>query len=215
MLRYTPLAMTLYVLSLLGVAVFAVSGALTAGRKGLDLFGVTVIATVTALGGGTVRDLLLDRTVFWIADPTQLIAVLAATILTIIWVRFQIPPRASLLVADALGLALFTIAGAQIAEQRGLHGLIVVLMGAITGSVGGLIRDVLCAEVPLLLRESQLYATAAIVGATSYLVLQRIGVERPVAALVGMGVVALLRLAAIAWNLRLPVVKVDDDFNPS
>lgn len=207
--------MTLYVLSLFGVAVFAVSGVLTAGRKGLDLFGVTVIATVTALGGGTVRDLLLDRTVFWIADPTQLMAVLAATILAIIWVRFQTPPRASLLVADALGLALFTIAGAQIAEQRGLHGLIVVLMGTITGAVGGLIRDVLCAEVPLLLRESQLYATAAIVGATSYLVLQRIGVERPVAALVGMSAVALLRLAAIAWNLRLPVVKVDDDFNPS
>jgi uncharacterized membrane protein YeiH len=203
--------MTLYVLSLAGVAVFAISGALTAGRKRLDLFGVTVIAIATALGGGTIRDLLLDRKIFWIDDPAHLIVVLAAALLTLLWVRFWTPPRGSLLFADALGLALFTISGAQIAEQQGLHPLIVILMGTVTGAAGGLLRDVLCGEVPLLLRQSDLYATAAIGGATVYLILQRLDVPRPAAALSGMAVVAVLRIAAIIWRLRLPVMRLEDE----
>jgi uncharacterized membrane protein YeiH len=201
-------------LGLVGGAVFAVSGAIAAGRKGFDLLGVVVIAMVTAVGGGTIRDVLLDRhPIFWLADPVHLVVILAATGLTIIYVRFRKPPRGSLQIADALGLALFTISGTQIAEQRGLPGIAAVVLGAVTGSAGGLLRDILSAEVPLLLRQSDLYATAALAGSAAYLLLQGLGVERTTAALVGMATVAALRLAAILWRLRLPVFQVPDENN--
>jgi uncharacterized membrane protein YeiH len=204
--------MILYLLDLLGVAVFAVSGAIAAGRKRFDLLGVAVIATVTAIGGGTTRDVLLNRhPVFWINDSTYLLVILAAAALTLFYVQFREPPRTSLLIADAIGLALFTISGAQVAEERNLSGVIVVIMGTITGSAGGLLRDVLSAEVPLLLRQTDLYATAAIAGAAAYLLLQAIGMDHTPAALVGMALVAGLRLAAIWWRLRLPVFPVQDE----
>jgi uncharacterized membrane protein YeiH len=204
--------MILYLLDLVGVAVFAVSGAIAAGRKRFDLLGVAVIATVTAIGGGTIRDVLLDRhPVFWIEDPTYLLVALSAAALTLLYARFRKPPRIALFIADALGLALFTISGSQVAEERNLPGVIVVLMGTITGTAGGLLRDVLSAEVPLLLRQTDLYATAAIAGATAYLMLQGAGLGRTHAALAGMAAVAGLRLAAILWRLRLPVFPVPDE----
>ncbi len=206
--------MTLYVLSLIGVAVFAISGALAAGRKQLDLFGVLVIATVTAIGGGTVRDLLLDRTpIFWIADPNQLIVIAVSALLTVVYVRWRKPPGPSLLVADAFGLALFAISGAQVAEVEQLHWLLVIVMGTITGIAGGLLRDVLCNEVPLLLQQTDLYATAAIIGVIAYLACQVLGMEPTPAALIGMAVVAGLRLAAIFWGLRLPVFEIPNKGN--
>jgi uncharacterized membrane protein YeiH len=201
----------LRVLDLIGVSVFAISGALVAGRKRLDLLGVTVIAAVTAIGGGTLRDLLLDRhPVFWIADPIYLYAIFASALGAIAYTRRFRSPERLLLVADALGLALFTLSGAQIAEGAGLSGIAVVLMGTLTGVAGGVIRDVLTAEIPMVLRRGQLYATAAIAGATIYLVLQRVGVEQAVAAFIGMSVVASLRLAAIIWRISLPVFTVED-----
>src|SRR5688572_12887073 len=201
-----------HALELLGVAVFAVSGVLAAGRKGLDLLGVAVIAIVTAVGGGTVRDLLLDRhPTFWIADTTYLWVILAATILTLGYVRFWIATRRALLVADALGLAFFTVAGVQIAEQAGVTGLIAVLMGVITGVAGGVVRDVLTREIPLVMRPGRLYATAAIVGATSYVLLVRWGVMPDAAALAGMSAIAVLRLMAILWRLELPVIRLPDE----
>jgi uncharacterized membrane protein YeiH len=204
--------MILYLLDLVGVAVFAVSGAIAAGRKRFDMLGVAVIATVTAIGGGTIRDVLLNRhPVFWIEDPTYLLVILSAAALTLLYARFRKPPRISLLIADALGLALFTISGAQVAEARNLSGPIVVVMGTITGTAGGLLRDVLSAEVPLLLRQTDLYATAAIAGATAYLALQDAGLEQRHAALVGMATVVGLRLAAILWRLRLPIFHVPDE----
>jgi uncharacterized membrane protein YeiH len=203
--------MTLYLLDLIGVAVFAVSGAMVAARKEFDLLGVAVIATVTAIGGGTIRDVLLDRhPVFWIREPAYLLVILSAAALTLLYARFRKPPRISLLIADALGLALFTISGAQIAEERNLSGIIVVVMGTITGSAGGLLRDVLSAEVPLVLRQADLYATAAIVGATAYLMLQAAGLEPTHAALLGMAMIVVLRLAAILWKLRLPVFRMPE-----
>jgi uncharacterized membrane protein YeiH len=202
---------TLYVLSLVGAGVFAASGALAAGRKGFDLIGVVVIAGVTAIGGGTIRDVLLDRhPIFWIADPMQLVVILAAAGLTLVWVRFRKPPWTALLVADALGLALFTISGTQVAEQRGLPGIIAVVMGTITGSAGGVLRDVLSGEVPLLLRHTELYATASIVGSTVYLLAKDFGLAATPAALLGMATIAALRFAAILWRLRLPVFEVSE-----
>lgn len=201
-----------YALELLGVAVFAVSGVLAAGRKGLDLLGVAVIAIVTAVGGGTLRDLLLDRhPTFWIADTTFLWVILAATVVTLGYVRFWIATRRALLVADALGLAFFTIAGVQIAEQAGVTGLIAVLMGVITGVAGGVVRDVLTREIPLVMRPGRLYATAAIVGAASYVLLVRWGVMPDVAALVGMSAIAVLRFMAIRWRLELPAIRLPDE----
>ena len=193
------------------MAVFAISGVLAAGRKQLDWLGVAVIAVVTAIGGGTLRDLLLDRNpIFWIADPTYLSASLAATAFTLFYVRMRIPNPRALLVADALGVAFFTIGGVQIAQQRGLSGLLAVLMGTITGVAGGVVRDVLCAEIPLILKRGNLYATATIVGATLYLLLERLGLPRDPAALVGMGTIVAVRFGAILWRVELPVLSLED-----
>ncbi len=190
-----------------GVAVFAVSGALAAGRKGFDLLGVVVIATVTAIGGGTLRDVLLDRPVFWILKPDYLYVILAAAFATVAYARRFRPPDRALAVADAFGLAFFTIAGAQVAESLEHSGVVVVVMAALTGAAGGVIRDVLSAEVPLILRKGQIYATAAIAGAVLYLVLQA-PLERAAAAIAGMACIAGMRLGAIAWNWTLPVFNV-------
>lgn len=196
---------------LLGVAVFAVSGALAAVRKRLDLLGVVVIAMVTAIGGGTTRDLLLDRAVFWTTQPRYLYVILGAALVTVLWTRRFRPPERALATADALGLALFAISGAQIAERIGLPGIVCVIMGTITGVAGGMIRDVLTAEIPMVIRRGQIYATAAILGIVAYLLLRgTLGVLEPVAALIGMAMIAVLRISAIAWGWTLPVFTLDD-----
>jgi uncharacterized membrane protein YeiH len=201
-----------YVLELGGVAVFAISGVLAAGRKSLDLLGVAVIAVVTAIGGGTLRDLLLDRhPIFWIADPAYLWVILAATAVTLGYVRIWIASRRALLIADALGLAFFTIGGVQIAQQAGQSDAIALLMGTITGVAGGMFRDVLTGEIPLILRPGRLYATAAIAGAGLYVLLAGRGVTKEAAALAGMAATAGLRLAAIFWRLELPAVRLPED----
>lgn len=197
-------------IDLLGVAVFAISGALAAGRKGLDLLGVTVIAMVTAIGGGTLRDLLLNRhPIFWIADTSYLWAILAATAVTVAYTRLWVATRKALLIADALGLAFFVIGGTQIALQAGTSPLIAVLMGTITGVAGGVVRDLLTGEIPLILRPGRLYATAAIAGATVFLILQPLSAA--LAPWLGMAVAALLRLLAIRYELTLPVLAVPAD----
>ena len=201
----------LYLLDLIGVVVFAVSGALVAGRKSLDLLGVIVIAVVTAIGGGTIRDVLLDRSpIFWIDNTTYLLVIITAALFTTIYTRYRKPPLKALLIADAFGLALFTVSGTQIAEQAGLPWLSVILMGAITGSAGGLIRDVLCAEVPLILRRD-VYATAAIAGGGTYVLLQSLGLDPLLATLIGMAMVVILRFSAIIWGLQLPVFRLRDE----
>ena len=199
------------VLDLIGIGVFAISGALAAGRKRLDLLGVFVLASVTAIGGGTVRDLLLDRhPIFWLTDVTYLAVIVVAVALTFAYVQYRRPPLASLLVADALGLALFSVAGAQIAENAGLPAVSVVLLGTLTGVGGGVIRDVLSAEIPFVLRRGNLYASTVIFGVAAYLALERAGVGKQSAALTGMALIAALRLAAIRWELELPVFEVDE-----
>lgn len=203
--------MVLYILDFLGVAVFAISGALAAGRKHLDLLGVVVIAVVTATGGGTLRDILLDRhPVFWIESPIYLSIILGSALLTVVYAKFFRPPHKALLVADAFGLALFSISGAQIAEQANLAALLVVVMGTITGSAGGVLRDILLVDIPVILKRGRIYATAAIVGIGIYLGLQSFGVAQLWAELLGMTVVAGLRLAAIIWGLMLPIFSLSD-----
>lgn len=194
----------LYALDLFGTAVFAVSGALAAGRRHMDLFGVLVIATVTAIGGGTARDLLLDRhPVFWISDLRYLGTITSSALLTFGYTSLFRPPRTALPIADAFGLAVFTVVGAKVAVGAGVSSVIVVLMGAMTGTVGGMIRDVLCNETPLILRR-EIYATASLGGGATYVLLQGTPLPDPVVSIVAVVVVFGARLAALYWSMHLP-----------
>ena len=198
--------MILYALQLLGTAVFACSGALEAGRKRLDLVGVAAVSFITAMGGGTVRDVLLDRdTLLWTADPIYLYISIGAGLLTWALARFWLPPLRMLATLDAGGLALFTISGIQVAEADGQTPGIALVMGLITGAAGGVFRDVLCGEIPLIFRRSELYVSAALIGGGLYLLSEAWGAPMPVAALGGAGVVFFLRVAALRWGWHLPV----------
>jgi uncharacterized membrane protein YeiH len=191
-------------LDLAGGTVFAVSGALQAGRKHLDLFGALVLAVVTAIGGGTLRDLLLDqRPIFWIRSPDYLLVIAIAAAATAIVGRWRTPTRQILALADAGGLAFFTISGTQIAIQGDLHPAIAVVMGTITGCAGGVLRDILCAKLPLLLHRD-IYATAAATGAALYLLLATIGTPAPTAAILAMGVIFGFRVVVLWRGLHLP-----------
>jgi len=203
---------TIYVLSQLGVAVFAISGALSAGRKRFDVFGVLVISVVTAIGGGTIRDLLLDRNpIFWIGNTMYLLTASVAGMLTILYVRRRVFSFRWLLYADGLGLAFFTISGTRIAESMGVSPGVSVLMGCITGVAGGVIRDVLSAEVPLLLRDRELYATAAIAGSVVYIAVTRwFDTPVPAAVIIGMITIVVLRFSSIWWKLRVPLFQMKE-----
>lgn len=187
------------------------SGALAAGRKRLDLLGVIVLALVTAIGGGTIRDVLLGRQpVFWLVDSSYVIVIVGAALLTFALARWHRPPDAIMLVADALGLALFSIAGAQVAEASGVGPAGSIVLGTVTGAAGGAVRDVLSNEIPLVLRRGNLYASAAIAGTAVYFILLGAGASRPTATLTGMTVVAAVRFASIWWGLQLPVFRLED-----
>lgn len=197
--------MLIYILDLFGVAVFAASGALAGIANQFDLLGVLVLASITAIGGGTIRDLLLGRhPVFWIRDAGPIYTILAATAATLLWVHFLPVPMDSLVIADAIGLAVFAISGAQVAEKFGCRPSVIVLMGTLTGSGGGVLRDLLSAQVPLIFRQD-IYASAAIAGILVYLILRAAKV--PGAWAFGGGFIAVfgLRLTAITYDLSLPV----------
>lgn len=195
----------IYWLDLFGTMVFAVSGALAAGRKNLDLFGVLVLAVVTAIGGGTLRDVTLGATpVFWITDPIYLWVASIAGLITIYLARHEFLHRRFLPIADALGLATFCVIGAERALSFGVTPAIAVLMGVMTGVFGGMLRDVLCGEVPLVLRR-ELYATAALLGAGVMVILSMLLPGTALATWIGLLAALALRLAAIRWNLSLPI----------
>lgn len=196
-----------YLLEHFAVAVAAVSGVLAARGKHVDLFGVLVLALVTAFGGGTVRDLMVgDLPVAWIRDAHFVTTVSAAAVVTFFLARYHYMPRHLLLVADAVGLALFTVTGARKALAFEIAPANAVVLGVITGVAGGMIRDVLAGEIPMVFRpQIYLYATAAILGATIFVIMAKAGFPSQTALLAGACVTLLLRLAAIHWKLRLPV----------
>lgn len=200
-----------YLLDLAGVAVFAASGVLAAGRKGLDAVGVTVVAAVTAVGGGTLRDLLLDRhPIFWVRDASYLLVIVAAVPTTVLLARLRLLPRRPLTAADTIGLALFAVSGGRIAEAAGLSWPLVLLMGTMTGVAGGLIRDVLTNEIPAVLRPGELYATAALAGVAVDLVARRLGTHPLAAMTAGTATVILLRLATVYRGWILPAVTLPE-----
>lgn len=201
----------LYFLDLFGVAVCAVTGALAAGKKKMDLFGVVVLALATALGGGTLRDVILGaHPVFWISNPTYIFVGTAAAVLIFIMARFVRPPSKALTFADAFGLAIFTVIGTEKAISLGVPGSIAVIMGVMTGVAGGIIRDMLSGEIPLVLK-AEIYATASLCGAIIFAVITEHFPAVQMPAPVAVTVILVLRLAAIHWNLSLPVFSSDKE----
>ena len=195
-----------YLLEHFGVAVAAITGVLAARGKRVDLFGVIVLAIVTAFGGGTVRDLCLGSApVFWIADHRFLLNAAGVAVLTFFVARLWRMPEAVLLVADAFALAFFTMVGTEKSLALGTAAPIAIAMGVITGVAGGILRDVLTGEIPLVFRQQiYLYATAALVGAGVYVLLLRTLSEPRLAMLLATALTLALRLGAIRWKLSLP-----------
>lgn len=194
-----------YLADLFGVAVFAITGALMAGRKSMDLFGVLVIAIVTALGGGTLRDVILDNhPVSWIRNDTYILVASLAAIGTVLWVRLTKPiHERGLLIADAFGLAVFTVIGTEVALQHNVPYSTAVIMGVMTGVAGGVMRDVICNEIPLIFKK-EIYATACILGSLVFIVLRELQTPHWLDTGVAMLTVLGVRLAAIHWHLGLP-----------
>lgn len=193
-------------LDILGVAVFAVSGALVASRKEMDLIGFCLMASLTGIGGGTLRDLLLDRAVFWIETPYYV----AVCVIVGVGIYFSahIVQRRYIVVlwADAVGLAAYAVMGAHVALKSGTDELVAIVMGIMTATFGGLLRDVACNETPLILRR-EVYATCAMVGAAVYVLLRMADVPLSAAAPAGFAAGFGLRALGIAKGLALPVYK--------
>lgn len=186
-----------------GVAVFAISGALVASRKCLDPAGFALVATVTGIGGGTLRDLLLGNDVFWITQPNYVVLCVALALLV-----YFVAPRIEyryrvLLWADAAGLSLFCVLGARVAVETGSGGIIAIVMGLLSATFGGLIRDVLCNEVPLILR-NEIYATAALCGSLVYILLESLSLPASYAELGGILACFLVRALGLSRGLSLP-----------
>lgn len=194
----------IYMLDLLGVAVFATSGALKASQKQMDVFGFVLVAAVTGIGGGTLRDLLLGiQPVFWVAR-VEYLAISAALAVIVFFVAHRLRSRQRWLVwADAIGLATFCVVGAQVALSVGTPVAVAVLMGVMTATFGGVIRDVLCNEVPLILRR-EIYATAAALGALVYVTVFGITGSEPLSVALAFAVALGARGAGIAFRLSLP-----------
>lgn len=198
--------MLMFYLDILGTAVFAISGVLLAGKLRMDPFGVLVLGVVTAIGGGTIRDMVLaNGPVFWVTDPTALIVAMLTCVVTLLLVRQpRRLPKWILPVLDAIGLALFVGMGVNKAFAAGSGVLIAICMGVITGVGGGIIRDVLAREIPMILR-TEVYATACIIGGTVHSIgFYFFGLPQQHAMMLGMAITLGIRLAAIRWHLKLP-----------
>ena len=193
----------LYYAGLAGVAVFAVSGALAAAEKKLDILGFILFATVTGVGGGTVRDLILDVDVFWVADATQLQACVLAGALTFFVAHRIIVLQRLLLWMDAMGLALFSVVGTAKAYALGVDPLVACVMGMMTTTLGSVIRDILSGQEPVLLGP-EIYVTAALVGSLSYLVLTNVLAQENLTLIVAILLAFGVRAGALLWDLRLP-----------
>jgi uncharacterized membrane protein YeiH len=194
----------LFWLDLIGVVVFAVSGGLTAARKELDPVGFLFVAAVTGIGGGTLRDLLLDRgPVFWVGQPLYLWLTSAAAVAVFFAAPHIERRQSALLWADAVGLAVFCVMGAQTALTVGAEASVAILMGTMTATFGGLIRDVVCGETPLILKK-EIYATAAAAGAAVLVAGEALGLPGPVSAAAGLLTAFAIRAAALVLGLSLP-----------
>ncbi|MBK5915708.1 trimeric intracellular cation channel family protein [Rhodocyclus purpureus] len=197
----------LYWAGMAAVAVNAITGVLVAQHKQMDLVGATTVATATAIGGGTLRDVLLQREVFWVADQAYLAIAIVVGIVTFFWARQRRIAEARFLYPDAVGLALFSVLGAQMALQWQAPWLVASIMGVITGVFGGVLRDLFCNQVPLIFLPGELYASVAWIGALTLIGLQEVGVDDTTSTWVAMAVILAVRAAAIRFRIRLPTFK--------
>ncbi|MFV0477721.1 MAG: trimeric intracellular cation channel family protein [Parahaliea sp.] len=198
------LALVIRIFDLLGVAVFAISGALAAAERRMDILSFILFGTITAVGGGTARDLILntDR-VFWVGDTSYLWVCIIASAATWFFAHFFNSLRRTLLWADAMGLALFSVLGTQKALAWDAPPLVAIGMGMMTASFGSLIRDTLLNRPPILLGP-EIYVTAALLGATSFITLVQLEITAPLALPISIAAAFALRAGAIVFDLRLP-----------
>jgi uncharacterized membrane protein YeiH len=191
------------VLDWIGIIAFAVTGALVASRKRMDVVGFVLLGTVTGIGGGTLRDVLLGLPVFWVREPAYLIA--CAVVSVVVFFAAHIPQSRYryLLWLDAVGLALFAVTGAEKAARAGADSIVAVAMGVVTATFGGIVRDVLGGESPVILTR-EIYASAALAGAASAIALMASGAPREVAVGTGFAVALLIRGAALRYGWSLP-----------
>jgi uncharacterized membrane protein YeiH len=195
-------------LDVTGTLVFAISGALTAIYKKLDLFGVYCIAFVTALGGGTVRDVMIGRTpVGWMLDIDYIYIITLGFILSIIFNRYLERLRISMLLFDTIGLGVFTLIGLEKGIEYGLSPVVCVILGTLTATFGGVIRDILCNEIPVLFRK-EIYATLCIAGGILFFLLQELQVQGEVISLTVAIFIITFRLIAFKYNWSLPIGSV-------
>jgi uncharacterized membrane protein YeiH len=196
--------MMMYALGLIGIAAFAITGVMAAGKKGMDILSITLLGVVTALGGGTLRDIILDTNpIFWIADLFYLWVSVSASIVTFFLVRFVSHVLHLLLFIDAFGLSLFTILATEKTLMLGFSNPVAVLMGVVTGIAGGMIRDILTGRMPLLLGK-EFYATPALLGAILFTLLYYHFPTHEFNRLYAIGLVIMLRASAIQWGLYYP-----------
>lgn len=190
---------------IIAITAEAMSGALAAGRRNMDLFGVVVIAFLTALGGGTVRDILLGNfPVSWTQHPSYIYLTIIAGLVTVMIARFMRHLHQLFLVLDAVGLVTFTVIGCNVALNLEYQSTVVIMSGITTGIFGGIIRDIMCNRTPLVLRQ-ELYASVALVVASLYLWLLSLGIEEDIILLATFSLGLLLRMIAIRWRIALPV----------
>ncbi len=193
-----------YFLDIIGTMAFAMSGALTAMSKKLDPFGVFIIAFVTAVGGGTLRDVLIGRTpVGWMLDLQYVYVIFIGFVLAIIFRKKLDKLRTSLFLFDAIGLGVFTLIGLEKGLEIGLHPVICVALGTMTACFGGVIRDILCNEIPVIFRR-EIYATLCIVGGVLFFVLRTMNLENDVLYLLSSSIIISLRLMAVKFKWYLP-----------
>ena len=197
-----PLGTSILAIMYFGDVVFAISGALTAARYRMDVLGFVLIGTITGIGGGTTRDLLLGRTVWWTQDPLELGLCVAASLVTFFFITSDISRRKGMIWADTLGLSAFGVVGCHVALEFGAPFVIAVFMGMVTATGGGVVRDVLTNTQPMILC-GQPYATAALLGSLSYAVLRSLGAPEIASELVAFLAAFSLRASAIVFDIRM------------
>jgi uncharacterized membrane protein YeiH len=197
-----PLSTSILTIMYFGDVVFAISGALTAARYRMDVLGFVLIGTITGIGGGTTRDLLLGRTVWWTQNPLELTLCVAASLVAFFFITSDITRRKGMTWSDTLGLSVFGVVGCYIALQFGAPFFIAVFMGMVTATGGGLIRDLINNTQPMIM-SGQVYATAALLGSLSYASLRYFGVPEIPAELVSCLAAFSLRASAIIFDIRM------------
>jgi uncharacterized membrane protein YeiH len=197
-----PLSVSILTIMYFGDVVFAVSGALTAARYRMDVLGYVLIGTITGIGGGTTRDLLLGRTVWWTQNPTELFLCVAASLVTFFFVTSDITRRKGMIWADTLGLSVFGVVGCHIALEFGSPFPIAVFMGMVTATGGGVIRDIMTNTQPMIV-SGQVYATAALLGSLIYGSMRQMGFAEIPSETVAVLAAFALRASAIAFDIRM------------